>query len=96
LPRPLSRDSTAPPSSRSTLLVSATHPRLTDPAGSPTCALARLQVARKIDFNDPDVLLYVRIFYVGVQALTLGIYYYVTLKVRLLALSLGRAWGPSR
>ncbi|GAA5895530.1 hypothetical protein JCM8208_005257 [Rhodotorula glutinis] len=45
-------------------------------------SLGAMQVARKIDFNDPDVLLYVRIFYVGVQALTLGIYYYVTLKIK--------------
>lgn len=42
----------------------------------------RRQVARKIDFNDPQVLLYVRVFYVAVQVIVLGIYYYATLKVR--------------
>ncbi|GAA5820472.1 hypothetical protein JCM10212_000719 [Sporobolomyces blumeae] len=45
-------------------------------------SLGAMQVARKIDFEDPQVLLYVRCFYVGVQLTTLAIYYYVTLKIK--------------
>ncbi|GAA5859235.1 hypothetical protein JCM8547_008929 [Rhodosporidiobolus lusitaniae] len=45
-------------------------------------SLGAMQVARKIDFNDPDVLLYVRCLYVGTQLLSLGVYYYVTLKIK--------------
>lgn len=39
-------------------------------------------MARKIPFEDPQVLTYVRIAYVVVQALVLGVYYFITLKVR--------------
>ena len=39
-------------------------------------------VARKIPFDNPDVLLYVRIGYVASQLLTLGVYYYMSVKVR--------------
>ncbi|GAA6017852.1 hypothetical protein JCM10207_003475 [Rhodosporidiobolus poonsookiae] len=45
-------------------------------------SLGLMQVARKIDFNDPDVLLYVRCLYVGTALLSLGVYYYVTLKIK--------------
>lgn len=38
-------------------------------------------VARKIPFDDPDVLLYVRIGYVFTQALCLAVYYYISQKV---------------
>ena len=41
-----------------------------------------VQVARKIDFEDPTVLLYTRIFYASVVLLQLGIYYWVTLKIK--------------
>ncbi|KAG8935367.1 hypothetical protein FRC02_008172 [Tulasnella sp. 418] len=39
-------------------------------------------LARRIPFEDPDVLLYVRIAYVGVQVFVLGVYYYVSLKIK--------------
>ncbi len=39
-------------------------------------------VARKIPFEDPQVLTWVRIAYVVVQAVVLGTYYYVSMKVR--------------
>lgn len=39
-------------------------------------------MARKIPFDDPQVLTYVRIAYVVVQAIVLGVYYFITLKVR--------------
>ncbi|BGP20359.1 hypothetical protein JCM10213_002333 [Rhodosporidiobolus nylandii] len=45
-------------------------------------SLGLMQVARKIDFTDPDVLFYVRCLYVGAQLLTLGVYYYVSLKIK--------------
>lgn len=40
-------------------------------------------VARKIPFDDPEVLNYVRIAYVTAQVLILGVYYYVSYTVRL-------------
>ncbi|GAA6039539.1 hypothetical protein JCM8097_008377 [Rhodosporidiobolus ruineniae] len=45
-------------------------------------SLGAMQVARKIDFEDPDVLFYVRCLYVGTQLLSLGVYYYVSLKIK--------------
>ncbi|GAA5891844.1 hypothetical protein JCM6882_007380 [Rhodosporidiobolus microsporus] len=45
-------------------------------------SLGAMQVARKIDFNDPDVLFYVRCLYVGTQLLSLGVYYWVSLKIK--------------
>ncbi|GAA5827182.1 hypothetical protein JCM5353_001019 [Sporobolomyces roseus] len=45
-------------------------------------SLGAMQIARKIDFEDPSVLLYVRCLYVGAQLLSLGIYYYTTLKIK--------------
>jgi len=45
-------------------------------------SLAAMQLARKIPFEDPEVLLYVRIAYVGVQLLVLGVYYYVSMKIK--------------
>ncbi|GJN94037.1 hypothetical protein Rhopal_007100-T1 [Rhodotorula paludigena] len=45
-------------------------------------SLGAMQVARKIDFADPDILFYVRCFYVFSQTLVLGIYYFVTLKIK--------------
>lgn len=38
-------------------------------------------MARKIPFEDPQVLLYVRVAYVAVQVIILGTYYYVSMKV---------------
>jgi Phosphate transport (Pho88) len=37
-------------------------------------------VARKIPFDDPQVLFFVRVAYVVVQATILGTYYYVSVK----------------
>ncbi len=39
-------------------------------------------VARKIPFDDPDVLNYARIGYLATQFIILGIYYYVSMTVR--------------
>ncbi|THH00073.1 hypothetical protein EW026_g2385 [Hermanssonia centrifuga] len=39
-------------------------------------------VARKIPFEDPQVLTWVRIAYVVVQAVVLGTYYYVSMKIK--------------
>ncbi len=38
-------------------------------------------VARKINFDDPQVLNIVRLAYVAVQAIVLGTYYYTSMKV---------------
>jgi hypothetical protein len=43
-------------------------------------------VARKIPFDDPQTLTYVRIAYVAVQLIVLGTYYYMSSKVRLVIL----------
>ncbi|KAI0723705.1 inorganic phosphate transporter [Fomitopsis betulina] len=45
-------------------------------------SLGAMQVARKLDFDDPQVLLGVRIAYVSVQALILVAYYYVSYKIK--------------
>ncbi|KIP11048.1 hypothetical protein PHLGIDRAFT_64642 [Phlebiopsis gigantea 11061_1 CR5-6] len=45
-------------------------------------SIGAMQVARKIPFEDPQVLTYVRIAYVVVQALVLGVYYFITLKIK--------------
>ena len=42
-----------------------------------------LLVARKIPFDDPDVLNYVRIAYVTAQVIILSVYYYVSFVVSL-------------
>jgi len=45
-------------------------------------SLGAMQVARKIPFEDPQVLLYVRVAYVVVQVIILGTYYYVSMKIK--------------
>jgi hypothetical protein len=45
-------------------------------------SLAVMQVARKIPFEDPDVLNYVRIGYVTAQVVILGVYYYVSTTIK--------------
>ncbi|TFK32757.1 inorganic phosphate transporter [Crucibulum laeve] len=45
-------------------------------------SLGAMQVARKIPFDDPIVLNYVRIAYVGVQLAILGVYYYISTVVK--------------
>jgi len=41
-----------------------------------------MQVARKLNFEDPETLLYVRIGYATTQVLTLAAYFYVASKIR--------------
>ncbi|KAH8118153.1 inorganic phosphate transporter [Phellopilus nigrolimitatus] len=45
-------------------------------------SLVGMQVARKIPFDDPQVLNYVRVGYVTVQLLVLSTYYYISMKVK--------------
>ncbi|KAL0945258.1 hypothetical protein HGRIS_000768 [Hohenbuehelia grisea] len=45
-------------------------------------SLAAMQVARKIPFDDPEVLTYVRIGYVTAQVIILGVYYYVSMTIK--------------
>ncbi|GAA94568.1 uncharacterized protein L969DRAFT_47526 [Mixia osmundae IAM 14324] len=44
--------------------------------------LILMQVARKIDFDRPDVLFGVRCLYVFSQLFILGVYYYVSIKIK--------------
>ncbi|KAJ6624910.1 inorganic phosphate transporter [Mycena sp. CBHHK59/15] len=45
-------------------------------------SLGVMQVARKIPFDDPDILTYVRIGYVVVQVIVLGVYYYISMAIK--------------
>ena len=45
------------------------------------CGLTRSIVARKIPFEDPQILTIVRVAYVVVQLVVLGAYYFVSSKV---------------
>jgi len=45
-------------------------------------SLVAMQVARKIPFDDPEVLNYVRIGYVASQVIILGIYYFTSLRIK--------------
>ncbi|KAJ7850005.1 inorganic phosphate transporter [Mycena olivaceomarginata] len=45
-------------------------------------SLGVMQVARKIPFEDPDVLLYTRIGYATVQVIVLGIYYFISMSIK--------------
>ncbi|GBE90014.1 SRP-independent targeting protein [Sparassis crispa] len=45
-------------------------------------SLGAMQVARKIPFDDPQVLLYARIGYVAAQVIILAVYYYVSMKIK--------------
>ncbi|KIM74909.1 hypothetical protein PILCRDRAFT_827832 [Piloderma croceum F 1598] len=45
-------------------------------------SLGVMQVARKIPFDEPDVLLYVRIGYVVSQIAILSVYYYISYKIK--------------
>ncbi|KAI0346208.1 inorganic phosphate transporter [Trametopsis cervina] len=45
-------------------------------------SLGAMQVARKINFDDPQILTYVRIAYVVVQAVVLGTYYLTSSKIK--------------
>lgn len=50
------------------------------PSSCSYVSLKCLSVARKIDFENPEILNYVRIGYVASQLLTLGIYFYISAK----------------
>ncbi|KAJ7777439.1 inorganic phosphate transporter [Mycena metata] len=45
-------------------------------------SLGVMQIARKISFEDPDILLYTRIGYVTVQVIVLGLYYFVSMAIK--------------
>ncbi|KAL4247951.1 SRP-independent targeting protein 3 [Abortiporus biennis] len=45
-------------------------------------SLVSMQVARKIPFDDPQVLTYVRIAYVAVQLIALAVYYYTSSEIK--------------
>lgn len=45
-------------------------------------SLGAMQVARKIPFDDPVVLSYVRMAYIGVQLFVLAVYYFVSVKIK--------------
>ncbi|KAI5122513.1 hypothetical protein M0805_005241 [Coniferiporia weirii] len=45
-------------------------------------SLAAMQLARKIPFDDPQTLNYVRVGYVSVQLLVLATYYYISMKIK--------------
>ncbi|KAJ7598889.1 PHO88-related membrane protein [Mycena floridula] len=45
-------------------------------------SLGAMQLARKINFDDPEILMYVRIGYISAQVLILGVYYYVSLAIK--------------
>ncbi|WVR05647.1 hypothetical protein IAU60_002669 [Kwoniella sp. DSM 27419] len=45
-------------------------------------SLGAMQVARRIPMEDPVVLNYLRIGYIASQAISLAVYYYITLKIR--------------
>jgi len=45
-------------------------------------SLGVMQVARKVPFEDPEVLTYVRIGYVAAQVIILGVYYYISMAVK--------------
>ncbi|ODV81114.1 inorganic phosphate transport PHO88 [Suhomyces tanzawaensis NRRL Y-17324] len=43
--------------------------------------LVMMQVSRKLDLEDPDILFYVRAFYISCQAITLGVYLFTRFKI---------------
>ncbi|PPQ91296.1 hypothetical protein CVT25_006241 [Psilocybe cyanescens] len=45
-------------------------------------SLGAMQLARKISFDDPEVLNYVRIGYVASQLIVLAVYYYVSMAIK--------------
>ncbi|KAJ3558356.1 hypothetical protein NM688_g979 [Phlebia brevispora] len=45
-------------------------------------SIVAMQLARKIPFDDPQVLTIVRIVYVVTQVVVLGVYYYVSAKIK--------------
>jgi len=50
--------------------------------GNLAISLGAMQVARKIPFDDPQVLLYARIGYVATQLSILGLYYYISMVIK--------------
>ncbi|KAH7929233.1 inorganic phosphate transport PHO88 [Leucogyrophana mollusca] len=45
-------------------------------------SLGAMQVARRIPFDDPDVLNYVRFGYISSQLIVLGVYFFVSYKIK--------------
>ncbi|EJF56012.1 inorganic phosphate transporter [Dichomitus squalens] len=45
-------------------------------------SLGAMQLAKRVPFDDPQVLTYVRIAYVATQVLVLGVYYYTGLQIK--------------
>ncbi|WEJ95714.1 phosphate transporter (Pho88) [Yamadazyma tenuis] len=43
--------------------------------------LAMMQVSRRLDLENPDILFYVRVIYITLQALTLGVYLFTKMKI---------------
>ncbi|ESK81717.1 inorganic phosphate transporter [Moniliophthora roreri MCA 2997] len=52
---------------------------MSSPVQNLVISLAAMQLARRIDFNDPETLNYARLGYVATQLIILGIYYYVSM-----------------
>ncbi|KAH9964708.1 inorganic phosphate transporter [Lactifluus volemus] len=55
---------------------------MNSPLQSLAISLAVMQVARKVPFDDPQVLEYVRIGYIASQAIALVAYYYASSKIK--------------
>ncbi|KAL0575719.1 phosphate transporter (Pho88) [Marasmius crinis-equi] len=55
---------------------------MSSPVQNLMISLGAMQLARRIDFENPDTLNYVRMGYVAVQAIILGVYYYVSVIVK--------------
>ncbi|KAG7090732.1 hypothetical protein E1B28_009822 [Marasmius oreades] len=55
---------------------------MSSPVQNLMISLGAMQLARRINFEDPTNLNYVRIAYVATQLVILGIYYYVSLAVK--------------
>ncbi|KAK1225552.1 phosphate transporter (Pho88) [Marasmius sp. AFHP31] len=55
---------------------------MSSPVQNLMISLGAMQLARRIDFENPDTLNYVRVGYVATQMVILGIYYYVSVIVK--------------
>ncbi|KAK7435618.1 phosphate transporter (Pho88) [Stygiomarasmius scandens] len=55
---------------------------MSSPVQNLVISLAAMQLARRIPFENPEVLTYVRIGYAATQLVILGVYYYVTMQVK--------------
>ncbi|THU97539.1 inorganic phosphate transport PHO88 [Dendrothele bispora CBS 962.96] len=55
---------------------------MSSPVQNLVISLAAMQLARRIPFENPEVLNYVRIGYACTQLVILGVYYYITMQVK--------------